>query len=684
MVSPAQLKRVRTLFESGSAENGTAREALLANECAGDHELRELVESMLAANEQGHPILDHPLNLPVPDPQSLAPGAQIGGYCIVREIGSGGMGAVYLAEPVDRVTPDRYAVKVVRWPLPEASRRFEQEHRILSALEHPNIARFIDNGTTDAGSSYFVMEFVNGCPIDEYCRTAKLSTNEKVRLFRVVCSAVAYMHRNLVIHRDLKPGNILVTPDGTVKLVDFGIAKLLEPMGDAIDQGHTAVGMMTPHYASPEQIDGRAKSTLTDVYSLGVVLYELLSEAKPFGSKAVAMHEVLRRICEDDPRKPSAAGEHSKQLRGELDNIILKAMRRVPEQRYRTVDELDNELRRYLEGLPVTAQGDSLPYRLRKFVARHIAGVAVAGVVVGLLTAGVVATSVEAGIARSERGRAEAQAANAEQARLLAEQQARRADQERARAESEAAIARLQRTNADRRLRQLEALADSAVRLYNSPSEEHASPETAALLAEHVRHSLQSLGIEEKLSPALAALSATTLADARAYSLPPDSNWQVPSGWQAGESKPHEYQVTVDRSFVHDGTRSLLLRAIVSTPAGMVSIHQSFSAGGFAGKRVRLSAFLANPRRTGFAMLWLGTFDSEGPLSSGKARVSGGGTWKKYDVVMDIPPEADEIKFGLMLSGASVLWADNFRFEIVTDAVPLSGDRHPVNLDFRQ
>jgi len=689
MVSVEYLKRVRALFESGSAENGSARQALLDRECANDQELRDLVDSMFSAEIQEHPILDHPLCLPLAHPEndlwSFKPGARVGAYRILGEIASGGMGAVYLAELADGAPSGRYALKIVRWPSPDFSRRFEQEHRILRSLDHPNIARFVDNGATEDKSAYFVMEFVDGQAIHEYSRRANRSTEEKVSLFRNVCCAVSYLHRNLVIHRDLKPGNILITPEGTVKLVDFGIAKILEPQAalDETAEGNTAFGLMTPDYASPEQVCGRARSTLTDVYSLGVVLYELLTGVKPFASGPGAAHDQLRRICEDEPDRPSIAAG-SRKLRGELDNIILKAMRKVPEERYRTVDELDEDLRRFLNGLPVTAQGDSLTYRARKFVSRHKAGVTAAGVMVSLLAAGIVATSIEAGVARTERARAETQAARADAARITAEHQTRLADEERSRAEHETALARLERENADRRLRQLEVLANSAAKIYTSAAGRVSSPETAALLAKHAHASIQSLGGEENLPPGLAQVSAATQAEAHLHQLALDAAWQVPSEWSAGQTQPGQYQVAMDSLFVHGGKRSLLLRSIVRSPVGAVDVHQEFDASHFAGKRVRLSAFLASTRMVGSAMLWLSASKSDEPTTGGNTHVYEPGPWKRYQVVLDVPQGSEDIQFGLVLRGDGVVWADDYHLDVVSNLVPLTARRRPENLDFRK
>ena len=408
-ISAVQLRNARRVFDAAIAEQGPAREAVLRRECKGDDVLRAWVEEMIAADEQVQPILDQPRGLAGEDRDAvgLKSGDRVGAYRIVREIGVGGMGSVYQAEA--ETGGGFVAIKVVRWFSHEVSRRFQQEQTILSGLQHPNIARLLDSGTTAGRSPYFIMEYVEGVPIDSFCKRQGLSTDARLQLFRQVSKAVIYLHQNLVVHRDLKPGNVLVTADGTVKLVDFGIAKLLQAADGLLSPVKTIAGLMTPDYASPEQFRGAATSTLSDVYSLGVLLYELLTGERPFTAPAEQVHETLRRICEEEPRKPSVAAA-KRELRGELDNIVLKAIQKEPARRYASVEQFDEDLRRYLVRQPVLAQRDSLGYRTRKFVARHRGAVAAAAVMVLLLSAGVVATAIEARIAGIERARAELQA----------------------------------------------------------------------------------------------------------------------------------------------------------------------------------------------------------------------------------------------------------------------------------
>ncbi len=283
-------------------------------------------------------------------------------------------------------------------------RQFEQEERILAGLTHPNIARLYGGDVTANGLPYFVMEYVDGKRLDDYCRDNSLPIPQRLELFRKICSAVAYAHQRLVIHRDLKPANIRVTLEGEPKLLDFGIAKLLDPATSAIEQTMTFAAVMTPEYASPEQIRGEIITTSTDVYSLGVVLYELLTGQKPYKIENRTPTAVARAITDQEPTKPSAAVARSqkpqtktqKSLRGDLDNIALKALRKEPERRYPSVGQFSEDVRRYLEGRPVTARRDTVSYRAEKFIKRNKIAVAAATLIVLSLIAGIFATTVEA------------------------------------------------------------------------------------------------------------------------------------------------------------------------------------------------------------------------------------------------------------------------------------------------
>ncbi|MGH9752026.1 MAG: tetratricopeptide repeat protein, partial [Blastocatellia bacterium] len=297
--------------------------------------------------------------------------------------------------------------------------RFLRERQILASLDHPHIARLFDGGATPDGLPYFVMEFVAGDPITSYCRRHQLSVNEKLKLFRKVCSAVQHAHQKLVIHRDLKPSNILIAEDGEPKLLDFGIAKMLSPeLGQAHTRTETALRLMTPEYASPEQARGEAAATTTDVYSLGVVLYELLTDRRPHEFKTCAPAEIERAICDTEIEEPSkvvgrmtgAPTRLSRQLAGDLDNIVLMAMRKEPERRYQSVEQFSEDTRRYLAGLPVVARKDTFGYRAGKFVRRHKAGVAILALLIVLA----VAMAVQSARIARERDRANQEAATAQ------------------------------------------------------------------------------------------------------------------------------------------------------------------------------------------------------------------------------------------------------------------------------
>jgi predicted Ser/Thr protein kinase len=639
------------------------------------------VELMIEADGEEHPLLDQFLAVSESSETVLQPGAQVGGYRIVREIGSGGMGSVYEAE----AGGETVAIKVVRWHSHDFSMRFRQEQAILSGLRHPNIARLLDSGTTERQSPYFVMEYVEGSPIHIYCRRAGLSIDARIRLFRQVCRAVVYLHQNLVVHRDLKPGNVLVTAAENVKLVDFGIAKLLQTSQGLASPVKTIAGLMTPDYASPEQIRGGATSTLTDVYSLGILLYELLTGRRPFTAPSGQMHEILRSICEDEPLKPSAAGTKGAgagTLRGELDNIILKAIRKEPDRRYVSVEQFDEDLRRYLDRQPVLAQGDSVGYRARKFAVRHKQGVAAAAVMVLLLSGGVVATSIEAGIAQRERARAEEQAQAAETARAQAEKQRRAAEQQRAeansqriRAESKAAEADRERAKAERRLEELQKVAAGAVHAYQSESA--AGSDSSALeIAKSAHAALTLLDRERKLEPGMAEILDRTAATVQSHALAVDPSWQVPAGWTARETREHEYRVGMDHRIVHGGKSSLFLRSLVAHPTGRITVFQNFLPTRYRGRRVRLTAFLRSEAASPGGILGI----HSGNLAA-RCDVSGTTGWKKYELVMDVPTQSDGTGIALTLEGPGTVWADDFQFEPVDSSVPVS-IRKPVNLDF--
>jgi serine/threonine-protein kinase len=403
--------QVKELFQSALEHDANSRSAFLDSVCNGDYALRREVEVMLAYHDEAEGFIEAPAfaiaaELIAHDEIEIIEGKRIGPYKIIREIGRGGMGAVYLAERDDDQYQRQVAIKVIKRGMDTdfIVQRFRNERQILANLEHSNIARLLEGGATADGLPYFVMEYIEGQPIDKYCQSKQLTTRERLELFRQVCAAVHYAHQNLVIHRDLKPGNILITTDGALKLLDFGIAKLLnsESSSQTIDQTATVLRMMTPDYASPEQVKGETITTASDVYSLGVLLYELLCGQRPYRIKSKAPDEIVRLISEQEPEKPSAAGKRQKaesttsdanrqspianrQLKGDLDNIVLMAMRKEPQRRYSSVAQFSDDIKRHLDGEPVIARKDTFIYRSGKFVTRHQAGVAAAAIFALLL-----------------------------------------------------------------------------------------------------------------------------------------------------------------------------------------------------------------------------------------------------------------------------------------------------------
>jgi serine/threonine protein kinase len=443
----AEWHRVKVLFDEALKREPNQRSAFLDEACAGNAGLCAEVVSLLASFEGAGNFIEpprpdrtpeHPPERPVENMRTR----RVGPYQLLRQIGHGGMGTVYLATRADEQYQKRVAVKVVRAGLEtrEIVRRVQQERQMLAALDHPNIVKLLDGGTTDEGLPFLVMDYVEGTPIDQYCDVHRLSTTERLQLFLNVCAAVQYAHQNLLVHRDLKPSNIVVTPTGVPKLLDFGIAKLLRPefspVAAAVTQ--TAERPMTLEYASPEQIRGEPITTSTDVYALGVMLYELLTGHSPYRVKTFAPLELERAVCDQEPEKPSTAVTRTeeregldgaaarplplkvisesregtpeklqKRLSGDLDMIVLMALRKEPQRRYASVEQFAEDLRRHLTGLPVRARKDTVGYRTSKFLTRHKVGVSAAALVVLTLLAGIVSTSWEAAVARRERARAE-------------------------------------------------------------------------------------------------------------------------------------------------------------------------------------------------------------------------------------------------------------------------------------
>jgi non-specific serine/threonine protein kinase/serine/threonine-protein kinase len=407
-ITPQRWQQVKKVLSHALELDPGSRRAFLDAACANDAELRAEVDLLLDQQvDSGDDLIEQVasdaarLRL---NEGATKEGTRIGPYKILRELGRGGMGAVYLAERDDEHYHQEVAIKLIKPGLggDAIRKRFRNEMQILADLSHPNIARLLDGGETADDVPYLVMEYVEGRPIDVFCDEKQLSIDERLKLFSTVCAAVQYAHQHLVIHRDFKPGNILVTEEGLPKLVDFGIAKLLDQ--DRMDATATAMPFMTPDYASPEQVRGVAVSTATDIYSLGVVLYELLTGQRPYRVKSGAAHEVAKAICDEEPRRPSTT---QKRLHADLDNIVLMAMRKEPERRYATAEQFAEDIRRYLSGLPVRARPATFGYRAGKFVRRHKFGVAAAALITVTLLIGIVATVWQARVARAERARAE-------------------------------------------------------------------------------------------------------------------------------------------------------------------------------------------------------------------------------------------------------------------------------------
>ncbi|MEM9665538.1 MAG: serine/threonine-protein kinase, partial [Bacteroidota bacterium] len=412
--------QVRDLFEAALDRTPDTRMAFLDEACANDPDLRREVESLLEAHEEDEAFLAAPALTVGAFPQrpalqdslrqgpGVGPeaflGTHIGPYHLDRLLGTGGMGAVFLAHRDQADFEQTVAIKLVRDPLASEHllQRFRHERRLLARLTHPHIARLLSGGLTDDGLPYLVMEYVDGLSLTEYVRTHNLPMHERLALFEVICEAVQAAHQALIVHRDLKPSNILVSADGTVKLLDFGIAKLLDETEVDAASGagdvpitRTGARAMTPAYAAPEQVRGETITTATDVYALGILLYELLADQRPYDLHGKSPLEIDRLVCEEAPPMPSQAAPTDRRaaLEGDLDTIVGKALAKEPARRYGTAAALADDLRRHRTGLPVEARPDTVGYRVSRFVRRHRLGVAAAAAVAVLVVSlGVVST----------------------------------------------------------------------------------------------------------------------------------------------------------------------------------------------------------------------------------------------------------------------------------------------------
>ncbi len=454
-MTPELWQEVQVLVDEALQRPAADRPAFLDQACSGKPELRQEVASLLAEADEATDFIEEPV-LPLgiqggsEDSGIYRIGQRIGRYEIRREVGSGGMGSVFLASRTDDYEKP-VALKVLKPGMDtlEIVRRFQHERQILANLDHPNIAKLLDGGSTGDGRPFFVMERVEGEPLDRYCDRHQLTVRQRLELFRKVCSAVHFAHQNLVVHRDLKPGNILVNDDGEPKLLDFGIAKLLESerlstqtptVPQLTSQGS---GPMTPRYASPEQVKGEAITTASDVYTLGVLLYKLLSGHPPYRLTKGSMAELLDAICDQDPARPSdvpalaqelpaadgsslslapdsvaaARGSDPRALRrrlaGDLDSIVLKALRKEPKERYSSAEQLSEDISRHLQGLPVAARKGTFVYQTAKFFRRHSMKLAMATVVFLMLVFG--------GLWLASQNQAEAERLRADRERQISE-----------------------------------------------------------------------------------------------------------------------------------------------------------------------------------------------------------------------------------------------------------------------
>ena len=421
-MNQAEWQRIEEVLAEVLELSDQERRAKIELLCDGQPEIRAQVESLLTAHRNAGSFLDARTQIHSDSLQEFSlVDTSLGPYRLLEAIGRGGMGTIYRAERTDGRFQKQVAIKVVPAAPHSAEllRRFAGEQQILATLEHPNIARLLDAGVSSDGVPYLVMEYVEGTPVTDYCRSQQLSTRDRLRLFQTICSAVHYAHQHLVVHRDIKPANILVTADGTPKLLDFGIAKLLDPWsGSPAGMTLSVLSPMTPAYASPEQARGEVVTTATDIYSLGMVLYELLTGQPPYVVTGKSLTEAIHIISETEPEKPGVLlRRHGK--RGEqpttleidtspdIDAIVAKAMRKDPRQRYTSAQELGADVAAFLAGLPVSAHRGSFQYVARKFVGRHKIAVISALVAALMAAAGVSAVVWQARVAQRERMRAQ-------------------------------------------------------------------------------------------------------------------------------------------------------------------------------------------------------------------------------------------------------------------------------------
>jgi eukaryotic-like serine/threonine-protein kinase len=412
---------VETIFEAVADLDTASRAAALDARCGDRQELRAEIEALLEADARAEGFSNATVAFtdePGPDPPPGV-GSTIGPFELVAKIGAGGMGTIYLAERADGGFAQQVAVKIIGTPVSHAgaARRFRAERQILASLRHPHIVSLMDGGVTPDGHAYLVMEYVDGVPIATYCTGHALSLTDRLQLFRDVCAAVHYAHRHGVVHRDLKPANILVAPDGAPKVLDFGVAKMLDESlpggGNATSIG---IGPLTPNYASPEQLRGVTLTTSSDVYALGVLLYELTTGVRPYETDGKSLDEMLRIVIDAEHPRPSSRTERldtplpydrTRALKGDLDAIVLRAMAKQPEHRYGSAEELSEDVGRFIAGAPVVAREPSFGYVMRKLAGRHKAAFVSAGVALVFILGALIVALWQAQVATAERQRAE-------------------------------------------------------------------------------------------------------------------------------------------------------------------------------------------------------------------------------------------------------------------------------------
>jgi eukaryotic-like serine/threonine-protein kinase len=416
--------RIEAIFNEALDVPAEARDSLVTERCGGDTTLQAEVRALLRACEAEEQLTASRRRRSESEGDAAPERRRVGPYEIDRLLGRGGMGAVYLAHRADGQYDQRVAIKLIDLPLATDffRERFKQERQILAGLQHPYIARLLDGGVTADGDLYLAMEYVDGTPIHRFCDARKLGARERLKLFISVCEAVQFAHQNLVVHRDLKPDNIFVAEDGTPRLLDFGTAKLTSPardsMGAAQEGDLTRHGFQayTPQYASPEQVFGNPITTASDTYSLGVLLYLLLTGSLPYEIKDLNQQELIRVICLDPPRRPTVASGtvsgSDRRLDGDLEAILLKALRKEPQERYRTAEQLAADIQDYLDGRPVAARRGTFRYRAGKFIRRNRLAIAAAAVLALTLAAGVAGVLWQWRVANEERRRAEARSAD--------------------------------------------------------------------------------------------------------------------------------------------------------------------------------------------------------------------------------------------------------------------------------